>query len=248
MRVKTEYSIISKGTEKYLKKGYISISYSKDGFRYIQDIDHGKIYSEPNNHSLKLRDNYSIENIALSRFEMIPELLLTRIHFKDNILICGMGCVGYATINNLIDKGYKTITVLKNKYDIFVDNFKIKINIVTGITSNYNTYIDTTGNSDILKKIFMNINNMGCVIILGTPRDEDYQISPLVINRKNLSIYGGHEINGYNQIVRNEVFMNLLEKNKTKNLKNICDINIYSKEKLNSLKEKSNKIYEILKY
>jgi threonine dehydrogenase-like Zn-dependent dehydrogenase len=250
MKVKTEYSIVSRGTEKYQNKGYIAISCSKNGFRYIQDIDHGTLISDINNHSLKIKDNYSIENIALSRFEMIPELLFSRINFSDNILLCGFGNIGYATLNSLISHGFKNISVLikNNEYLLQLLCNQNEVNIVSSVTEEYNTYIDTTGSSQIIKNIFENCSNMSSIVILSTPKEKKYLIDPLIINRKNLMIYGGHEINGYSQEIRNKTLNKLLKKNKAKNLSDIVSISNYSSMILKKLRMKKRKIYDIIKY
>ena len=91
---------------------------------------------------------------------------------------------------------------------------------------------------------------MSSVIILSTPRDNEYLIDPLMVNRKNLTIYGGHEIFGYGKNKRNEVFNKILEENKVLESILIQYINIhdYSEEELNNIYNNKTNIIDIFKY
>ena len=246
MKCETEYSVISSGTEKYTKCGYISISKITNGNRYIQDIDHGILNSEVNSHSLKVKSNYKIENIILSRFELIPALLFKRVKIKDNILVCGLGNIGYATVIYLMKHGYKNITVYRRNKKL-PERLK-DLKVTDKITSDYNSYIDTTGSSIVLKDIFDKCGALSNIVILSTPRDSEYLIDPLIINRKNLLIYGGHEINGYTSKHRNKVLNKLLSENKKESLEGIICYNKYNKEKLNKIREDKKYIYKVFKY
>lgn len=248
MKCETEYSVISNGTEKYSNKGYISISKIKGNYRFIQDIDHGILESKINDHSLKVNKKYSIENIVLSRFELIPALFFKKNKVDDNILICGCGNIGYSTCIYLINHGYKNITIYNRNNIIPYQLSKRKVKSTNKIESGFNTYIDTTGSSDVLKEVFNNSSYFNNIIILSTPRDEKYLIDPLQINQKNLKIYGGHEINGYTNKYRNAVLFQLLKENINENLEGIINYSLYSKNMIIKLRNVKKFIFNVIKY
>ena len=226
MNVKIKYSIISRGTEKYIKHGYMGVSYPINKKQYILDVDHGIINSEINDRSLEFdADKYSISNISFSRFELIPELFLKRFKISDNILILGLGSLGIASLVALLSNGYKKISIytkkLFNELNDLEKYYNIKLNIVNKIEDQYNTYIDTTGNSTLLSELFDKIGYMRNVILLSTPRDNTFLINPLMINRKSLTINGFHELNGVKRSERLLTYNKILKKNLT--LENILN-------------------------
>ncbi|MCF0124967.1 MAG: hypothetical protein HUJ68_04305 [Clostridia bacterium] len=75
-KLKIEYSIISRGTEKYGSKGYMGISEVKKGKRYFVLSKHYEKEVQTLKDSFEFDDIYSIENITLSRFEIIPKITL----------------------------------------------------------------------------------------------------------------------------------------------------------------------------
>ena len=255
MKVKTKYSIISRGTEKYSNHGYIGISEPIKDKQYILDIDHGILESELNDHVLKFDANrYSLSNIAVSRFELISRILLERYKVKDNILILGFGNIGFTCLLSLLKLGYTKISVFTQStrlnMKLLEDKFNIKINFVNKITDSYTTYIDTTGSSDIIKSVIEQDFSLKDILILSTPRESKYLIDPLIINRKNLTIIGGHELNGTNKKMRNEIFTCILDENLIYEevLDEFISINKYSKDIVKELIKKKNALIDILKY
>lgn len=253
---KIEYSIISRGTERYGSKGYMSVSQKIDGSRYLLVQDHNEKRVVNYKDSLMCY-SYDIRNISLSRFELIPSLVLDRNKFKDNILICGLGNVGISTLIYLLDNNYKNIDVYTNNLSEYVKegikllnkNYDVKINLLDNIEKEYNTYIDTTGVSDVLKKIFNNISFNKDIFLIGTPREGSFLIDPLLIHRNNLRVIGGHELRGIDRNLRQNTFLELLEKNKNKKyLDKIISITLYEENIIErKLEEKSNFI-EVIKY
>ena len=176
---------------------------------------------------------------------------------KDDIIIFGLGNIGLTCLFYLLDKKYKKITVfvkpnkdLKNLKKIINKEYNVDIKIIYTLKHyNYNTYIETTGDSYLLKSIFDNINYNKKLIILSTPREETFLLSPLSINRKNISVIGAHEINGIDNEYRNRVFNKLLRKNsKKKYLHNFVSIYDYSDKKLKEIKEQKGNFIEMFKY
>ena len=252
--MKIEYSIISRGSEKYINHGYMGITEIENNKRYLLDIDHGITEINDINNYLHFKSDYSIQNISFSRFELISALLFKRIHIKDNILICGIGNVGFGCLINLLKKGYKNISIFSrscsNDLGTIEKYFGVKIRFVDKINDDYNTYIETTGNIEVLKNIFDSISYLKAIIILGTYHEGIGLIDPTLINRKNISIYGGHEFNGISREYRNEIFDKLLKDNKK--IENLLykyvSINKYTKENLKNCLIKKGNIIEIFKY
>lgn len=226
-KLKIEYTIISRGTEKYGSKGYMGISEVKKGKRYFVLSKHYEKEVQTLKDSFEFDDFYSIENITLSRFEIIPKISLDnkKDFINERIIICGLGNVGFASLIYLLDLGYKEIDVLINNNEKYVNNaimqlnqiYKANINVVTTL-STYNTYIEATGKSNIIKEIIENITENSSIFLLGTPREGTYLIDPLEIHRKNINIFGGHELNGHSWQNRNSCFIDLLKKNRDKEL------------------------------
>lgn len=253
--VRTQYSIISRGTEKYSNCGYIGISYPLNDKQYILDINHGVLNSEINSHSIQFDAyKYSIVNIALSRFELITQILLNRFKLRDNILILGLGNIGFSCLYSLLNSGYKNISIYspQKRYNIISleKHYNVKIKIVSNISDDYDTYIEATGSSNVLKSIFAKIGTFKDIVILSTPRDKSFFIDPLIINRKNLIIVGGHEINGVNKKTRETIFNNLLKKNEpnVELIKKYVNIHSYSDKIVEELLKKKTNFIDVIKY
>lgn len=251
-----DYSIISRGTEKNGSKGYMSVSKTIDGHRYLLVQDHKEKNIVSFKDSLNCYD-YDIYNIAFSRFELIPHLVLNRNNFKDNILICGLGNVGLTTLVYLLDNNYKMIDIYTNDLNQYViegikilnKNYDIKLNLVDKVDKEYNTYIDTTGVSSVLQNIFENIKFNKDIFLIGTPRESKFLIDPLLIHRNNLRIIGGHELRGIDKKTRQDTFKELLQTNKDKKyLNRLINITQYDEGIIErKLQNKSNFI-EVIKY
>ena len=115
-KLKIEYTIISRGTEKYGSKGYMGISEVKKGKRYFVLSKHYEKEVQTLKDSFEFDDIYNIENITLSRFEIIPKITLDnkKDFINERIIICGLGNVGFASLIYLLDLGYKEIDILIN--------------------------------------------------------------------------------------------------------------------------------------
>lgn len=252
--MKIKYSILSRGTEKYVRHGYMAISESKDEKQYIFDLDHNILETNEIKNKLSFPANFSIYNIVFSRFELISELLFRRVLIQDNILICGLGSVGITCLINLLERGYKNISIYSKNlvYDLNLieKKYNVKLLQVVEIDDTYKTYIELTGDSLVLKTIIESVSFLKDIIILSTPRNEDYFINPLIINRKNLTIYGAHELMGYSEKLRNQVFIDLLKSNiKNENLiKHFISFHNFSSKKLDELLKKKQNYIDVFKY
>lgn len=260
-KISIEYSIVSRGTEKYNNCGYMAISSILDSNRYILNIDHNVKDATLNNNYLKANSCYKIDNIVFSRLQLITALTFEQHKFEinDNILILGLGNVGISCLIYLLDSGFKNITIyirningrIAKLLEIIKINYNVNIKIISksNQVENFNTYIDTTGDSSVLKNIFDYANFNSTIIILSTPRDEKYLISPLTINRKNLVVVGGHELNGIDSKNRQYMFEKILKINKNKKfLKDFINEYTFSEKKLNEIKKQKSNFIEIFKY
>lgn len=255
------YSIVSRGTEKYNNCGYMAVSEDIGGYKYIMDVNHNIKKSLLNDRVIKFRDKYMIYNIVFSRFQLITALMYEKHknEIKDNILILGLGNIGITCLFYLLDKGYKNITLYVRKIknymleliSIIESNYGVVVSLVETLeeVDNYNTYIDTTGSSEVLNCVFDNISFNKSIVILSTPREVDNFISLLTINRKNLTVIGSHEINGIDMDYRTKLFEVILDINAGKHyLKKFINIYDYSLGKLNDIKKNKNNFIEIFKY
>ncbi len=252
--MKIKYSILSRGTERYVRHGYMAVSESKKGKQYIFDIDHNILETNEMKNKLSFLSGFSINNIVFSRFELISELLFRRVSIQDNILICGLGSVGIACLINLLERGYKNVSIYSKNliHDLksIEEKYNVKLFQVNKIDDTYKTYIESTGDSFILKTIIDSVSSLKDIIILSTPRNEDYFINPLIINRKNLTIYGGHELTGYSEEFRNNVFHDILQSN-IKNerlIEHFISFHKFSSKKLEELLKKKQNYIDVFKY
>lgn len=258
-KVSIEYSIVSRGTEKYNNCGYMAISKIYNSNRYILNVDHNVKDAILNTNCLKAKSCYDIENIVFSRFQLITALTFERIKYRinDKILLLGLGNIGMSCLLYLLDNNFKNITIyVRNKSDkvfnllkLIKSKYNVDINVISNFNYKYDTYIDTTGSSLVLNNVFNNSDFNNTIIILSTPRDEKYLISPLMINRKNLTVIGSHELNGINANHRQYIFEKILEFNKSKKfLKEFINEYNYSEEKLKNIKRQKSNFIEIFKY
>ena len=95
-KVSIEYSIVSRGTERYNNCGYMAISKIYNSNRYILNVDHNVKSAILNENDLKAKSCYDIENIVFSRFQLITALTFERIKYRinDDILLLGLGNIG----------------------------------------------------------------------------------------------------------------------------------------------------------
>lgn len=255
--LKIEYTIISRGTEKYGSKGYMGISEAKNGKRYFVLSKHYEKKVQTLKDSFEFDDIYSIESITLSRFELISKITLDnkKDFINERIIICGLGNVGFASLIYLLDLGYKEIDILIKNNEEYIKNtikqlnniYRANLKIVTELSS-YNTYIEATGKSNVIKEIIEKTTETSSVFLLGTPREGKYLIDPLEIHRKNINIFGGHELNGHSWENRNSCFIELLNKNKNKELKNFVNIYDAKDNIVSKVLERKNNFFEVIKY
>ena len=261
MDVKIDYSIISRGTEKYVNHGYMAISEIVESYRYILNVDHNIKKVTVIDNYLKAKSCYEIDNIVFSRFQLITSLMFSKhkSEIKDGVFIAGVGNVGITCLMYLLDQKFKNITIYVKKVTkkiidlsrIIYNSYNVEINFTDDLNINtyFNTYIDTTGDSFVINKIFDKSNFNNTIIILSTPRDDKYLISPLLINRKNLVVIGGHELNGVTVQDRQKAFENLLIANANKHfLRKFINIYGFSLEKLKKIKTKKSNFIEMFKY
>ena len=258
----TDYSIVSRGTEQYNNHGYIAITKPINSFRYLQNIDHNVLESKIDKDSVKIYEDYSIENIAVSRFQLIFELMYSRTeqYYNGEILITGFGNIGLGVLIGLLDKGYKKISILVKEEKPYMtkaittinSNYNTNIKLFTYNTisiGDYNSYIECSGSSEAIKHIFSTCTSLSNIFIISTPKEQEYLIDPLLINRKNLKIFGGHEFNGIDKKQREIIFNQILKSNDKKTfLTNFISIYPYSENKLEEIKKSKNDLIEILKY
>ncbi len=250
-----EYNIISRGTEKAGSSGYMAITKEINNSRFLIVQPHLIRNITSFKDSLKCY-NYGIKNIAFSRFELISSLVFERNEISDNILLCGLGNIGITALINLLDNGYKNISIYLRKTKPYIrrvlDSIKIKYKVDVKIVKEideYNTYIDTTGSSEVIELIFKNIKYNKKVIFLGTPREGTFLIDPLIIHRNNLMLIGAHELKGIKRGKRIELFEKLLLKNKDNELiDEIVNINNYKKGIIEKILDNKSHFIEVIKY
>ena len=212
-----EYSIISPGTERAgQSKGYMAITEPYNGSRYMLALEHSVSTSEKMEKALKCYD-YTIENIAISRFELISSLNIKRLKFSENakILLCGFGPVGFGAMLALKKKNCKNVSILSTKNNVceIIKALKADFKVVKNAEfEEYDVVIDATGDGNFLRRIIKKAKLFTKIVILGTPRKNNL-INALEIHRKNISVFGAHEINGFSQNIRNKVFHRLLQEN-----------------------------------
>ena len=252
-----EYTIVSRGTEKYGSKGYMGISKVIDGNRLFLLSQHYDKYIDTYKDSFKIPEKFYIENIAFSRFELMSALTIKKIEkmIKDNILIIGLGSLGFTCLFYLLKLGFKNIKILTRNVKEFQmeaiklleERFNVKLEFANEFEK-FDTYIDATGNSEVIKNVFKNANNGSNIILLGTPRDEEYFINPLEINRKSLAIYGGHELNGHTSTERKEILFELLNENDMEDFSKFINIYKSNKNVVEKILNKKENIIEVIKY
>lgn len=248
------HSIISRGTEKDTRKGYMAISKTINGKRCVFDSDHGVTYVNDFKHSLWFKDKYSIYNIAFSRFQLISDIYLSENKITDNIGIIGLGGVGFSLLINLLDRKYKNISLYIKKNDYILDkinmiqkhyNITLKVFEDLNSISSCDNIFECVGDGKIIGNIINNGYTNKKIYVLGTPRNNNIKIDILKIHRNNLSIIGIHEINGINPQKRQKVFNNILKRNMSKDkfIKNFVNICKYPKKS-----DKKNNIVEVYEY
>lgn len=256
-QLKLEYSIISRGTEKYCSKGYMGVSEIIEGKRYFVLANHYDEYVKSYKDAFVIDASFNIETITLSRFELITKLALKgkEDFLQKNFLICGFGNIGFATLLYLLKKGYKKIDILvkgtDKRYEKAVNKLNCQYNSEIALVNEiiqYNTYIEATGSSKVIKEIIEKSVPNASLFLLGTPRECKYAFNPLEIHRKNINVFGGHELNGHSFEERNEIFLNLLVENNKLQLKDYVSIYEAQEDVVNKVLEKKNNFFEVIKY
>ena len=256
-QLKIEYTIISRGTEKYGSKGYMGVSEKIDGKRFFVLSNHYDKYVNTYKDSFLMNDFYNIETITISRFELISRLAFKEKEnfLKEKVLICGFGNVGFSALLHLLKKKIKKIDIFVKdnvyRYEKAVKElnniFNSEITLLNEI-GQYNTYIESTGSSEAIKHIIENSIPASSIFLLGTPRECEYLFNPLEIHRKNINIFGGHELNGYSWDERNGNFYNLLIENSTLPLKDYVSVYNAQEDTLIKVLNKKENFFEVIKY
>lgn len=253
-----EYTIVSRGTEKSGSKGYMGVTTIKNNRRLFLLSKHFDRYIDTYKDSFEIPSKYTIQNIAISRFELMGALTLKNILYliEDNVLITGFGNIGFTCLLYLLENGYKNISIMSRNIKDYQEKAVEKLNklynanikFITDYDNHYNTYIEATGSSEVIKNIIESTTNNSNIILIGTPREENYLLNPLDINRKNLKIIGGHELNGHTIEERKKLYAELLEKNKNKNLNEFVNIYNESNDIREKILEDKKNFIEVIKY
>ena len=195
MGIISNYNFISIGTEKSGSNGYMSVSAVKNGVRIISPIEHDiKEIDENNEDNLVVPGEISIKCLCMIRFQLISSLALKDIKDKT-VCIYGCGAIGIGAYLECIRQQAKSITLVTRRKTA-VDCFNTLINIEEfDEIKNYDIYIDCTGDEKYIYPVINNCAFGSTIYELGTPRTSP-NIDLLIIHRKNLSLIGGHELNG----------------------------------------------------
>ena len=175
---------------------------------------------------------------------------------KDNILIIGLGNIGFTAMLYLLENNYKNISIITNKIEKYqaeaIDRlnkeYNSNIKFVDNYDFDYDTYIEATGCSEVIKNIVETALNLSKIILLGVPREEKYLINPLDINRKNLMFIGGHELNGHTIEERRKIFEELLKINSKKDLKSFVNVYHVKDDIIEKILEHKGNFIEVIKY
>lgn len=253
-----EYTVVSRGTEKAGSKGYIGITKIENNKRLLVLAKHFDKYIDTYKDSFEISAQYSIENIAISRFELMGAITIKPILniIKDNILIIGLGNIGFTAMLYLLENNYKNISIITNKIEKYqaeaIDRlnkeYNSNIKFVDNYDFDYDTYIEATGCSEVIKNIVETAPNLSKIILLGVPREEKYLINPLDINRKNLMFIGGHELNGHTIEERRKIFEELLKINSKKDLKSFVNVYHVKDDIIEKILEHKGNFIEVIKY
>jgi threonine dehydrogenase-like Zn-dependent dehydrogenase len=205
-----DYSIISTGTERYGSKGYMAVSaIQNNGFRFILPVPHKTRYINEykSNDYLLIDEKVSISSIAVARFQLISAIAFSRkkIQKYKNIAIVGAGALGIATYFELQRLGHASISILSRRYQ---NNLRENNIAITDYSASalryYDCLVDCTGDGNLINEMIDNSESNTDVWLLGTPRD-NILLNPLLIHRKNLSLVGGHELNGVSITTRQKL-------------------------------------------
>ena len=238
--MKIEYNIVSFGTEQQASSaGYMAITELAAGGRYILPVAHNVSETNNLNGALTVKKETGIEKIVLARFGLMTQLFLekTNLNKNQNILVVGAGCVGFACVQMLLLNGYKNVcfTNKTTKLEIAGAKYIQKQNLNY---EDFDVIIDATGSASAIKDIFDKCKPCSSIVLLGTCR-ENGNVDVLNIHRKNLVVYGAHELSGFSDEYRQKVFEKTLNKIKKckQDFKNI--VCLEDKSKLNKLKRKT---------
>lgn len=247
-----KYSILSDGTERNGQSaGYIGITEKYKNCSFLVPIPHGVTSIKVLEHELNCH-NYSIANIAISRFQLISTLNFKRLKIrkeKDSVLVCGLGRVGLGALLELNRMGIQKVNVLTQKINAkkIIENINKNYLIVNKTEFiKYDYIIDATGDGCFLNNIIIRAKDFCNIIILGTPRLHS-NINALTLHRKNLTLYGFHEINGIDDKKRNTVFNKILKANQhiSIQLKDLIRYVEYNEAERNKILCRSSNILQI---
>lgn len=214
--MKIEYSIVSPGTERFGSNGYMSVSeLSADGKRYLAPIPHNAEHLIVSADCLEIDSNYSIESIAVARFQMITALALSQINFtkRDRILILGAGPIGVAAYLECKRKCIENVMISTRRIDLighYEDNLRFTQQCITFKPT---VILECTGENVIIEGNYQNIAHGGSFLLIGTPR-KNPTIDLLFVHRNNIKIIGSHELQ-FSKYLRKKEFNRIMEWHKS---------------------------------
>lgn len=226
--MKLLYSIVSIGTERSGSKGYMAII-SDNKNMYICNLPHfPESYNKRiviDSDSLRVESTLAIELVALSRFQLISALGFhnTDLSVYKKICIIGSGAVGITAYFEFKRLGINNVCLktMNAKKEAYYRTLKIEIDSTDSF--DYDCFIEATGAPNQLSLLLDNINPNSSIYLLGTPRKSKF-IDPLIIHRKNLKIFGCHEIYGVDKGLRQELFNQLCQWYESFNITNCQDL------------------------
>lgn len=195
-----EYSIVSIGTENSGSNGYMCVTEkAKYGQRYICPLPHFTTHIDKieNFDSLVIDGELAVEKVALIRFQMISYLALKKVDVFNfnNICVVGGGALGVGTYFELKRLNLKNISLYTRRS--FFEKLLLEKNFSISNKNfiNYDCIFECTGNKELIDRIIYDARPNTSIVLLGTPRGKVF-IDLLVVHRKNLKIFGAHELNG----------------------------------------------------
>ena len=242
MKMQSEYSIVSIGTERNGSDGYMCISEVIHQRRYIVPLSHQTQEIHDLKYALEISKEVPIEIVAVSRFQLITALAQNgQWRSIKNALVIGSGALGFATYLELKRNQVKNVEMIsrrKESQSKYKNSFAI-FDYKDANWKQYDTFFECTGDHTVIEHI-IEVAPLGSYIyLIGTPR-EGPCVNMLTVHRRNLKFMGVHEINGMVQEKRQEVFNKIINDyagSEPYYLNEIVKIHSYSQEALREILE-----------